>query len=83
MTVTSNWSHYFAQLGENQAFEQATEQTQQAINRLFQESTTPYSGLDPVLLKQQINAVDFTTPSSLKEVITQTNDLIEIGRAHV
>ena len=76
MTVTSNWSHYFAQLGENQAFEQATEQTQQAINRLFQESTTPYSGLDPVLLKQQINAVDFTTPCSLKEVITQTNDLI-------
>lgn len=76
MTTTSNWSEYFAQLGENQAFEQATAQTKAAIDGLFQHTTKPYSGLDPVLLKQQLNAVDFSQPAPLAEVIETTNELI-------
>ena len=76
MTWSNNWSQYFAQLGDNQAFEQATKQTQQAINQLFQEANAPYSGLEPVQLKAQINAVDFSTPSSLENVIQETNALI-------
>jgi diaminobutyrate-2-oxoglutarate transaminase/L-2,4-diaminobutyrate decarboxylase len=76
MTNTNNWSHYFAQLGENQAFEAATEQTQQAINALFKNADKPYSGLNPTLLKQQINAVDFTQAAPLQDVIETTNELI-------
>lgn len=76
MNQANDWSHYFAQLGENQAFEQATAQTQQAINSLFNNADKPYSGLDPALLKQQINAVDFTQATSLEEVIVSTNELI-------
>jgi len=76
MTDTNNWSHYFAQLGENQAFEAATEQTQQAINALFKNADKPYSGLNPTLLKQQINAVDFTQAAPLQDVIESTNQLI-------
>ena len=69
MSQANNWTSYFAQLGENQAFEAATQQTQDAINDLFNTSDKAYSGLEPALLKQQINAVDFSQPASLKEVI--------------
>jgi len=76
MTEHNNWSGYFAQLGENQAFEQAIAQTQLAINGLFKDMDKPYSGCQPNLLKQQINAVDFSQPASLQEVIETTNQLI-------
>jgi diaminobutyrate-2-oxoglutarate transaminase/L-2,4-diaminobutyrate decarboxylase len=76
MSQSNNWSQYFAQLGENQAFEAATQQTQDAINGLFKDTVKPYSGLDPVLLKQQINDVDLSQAVSLKEVIHCTNELI-------
>jgi len=76
MFQANNWTSYFAQLGENQAFEQATQQTQEAINALFKESEKAYSGLPPATLKEQINAVDFSQPESLKDVIANTNELI-------
>ena len=76
MNQGNNWSNYFAQLGENQAFEQATQQTQNAINALFKHSQNAYSGVEPVLLKQQINAVDFSQAVPLQEVIATTNELI-------
>ncbi|MDA7746518.1 aspartate aminotransferase family protein [Psychromonas sp.] len=76
MSQHNNWSHYFAQLGENQAFEEATQQTQNAINSLFKNADKPYSGLAPALLKKQINDVDFSQSASLKEVINSTNELI-------
>ena len=76
MSQANNWTSYFAQLGDNQAFEQATQQTQEAINALFKESEKAYSGLPPATLKEQINAVDFSQPESLKDVIANTNELI-------
>ena len=76
MSQANNWTSYFAQLGENQAFEAATQHTQDAINDLFNTADKAYSGLDPALLKQQINTVDFSQPASLKEVIEITNALI-------
>lgn len=76
MTQANNWTSFFPQLGDNLAFEKATQQTQDAINQLFNDSDKAYSGLAPALLKEQINAVDFSQPASLQEVISTTNELI-------
>jgi len=76
MTQTNDWASFFPQLGENQAFKQASQQTQHAINQLFNESNKAYSGLVPLLLKEQINAIDFSQPTPLEDVINTTNDLI-------
>lgn len=76
MKPENQWIEYFAQLGDNTAFEQAVAQTQIAIKSLFNEENQAYSGLEPAQLKQQINAVDFSQPAPLKEVINSTNELI-------
>lgn len=76
MNQPQQWLQHFAQLGENQAFEQATLQTQEAINDLFKNATQSYSGLDPVELKKQLLAVDFNQAAPLSEVIETTNTLI-------
>ncbi|TEW56125.1 L-2,4-diaminobutyrate decarboxylase [Psychromonas sp. RZ22] len=76
MSQINHWQHYFPQLGENQAFEQATQQTQNAINNLFKNADKAYSGLEPALLKEQINAIDFSQSTPLQEVIDNTNELI-------
>jgi len=76
MKPENQWTDYFAQLGDNTAFDQAVAQTQTAIKRLFDEAKQAYSGLAPAQLKQQINAVDFSHPAPLKEVINSTNELI-------
>ena len=76
MKPENQWTEYFAQLGDNNAFDQAVAQTQIAIKSLFNEANQAYSGLAPAQLKQQINAVDFSQPAPLKEVINSTNELI-------
>jgi len=76
MKPENQWTEFFAQLGDNNAFDQAVGQTQTAIKSLFNEANQAYSGLAPAQLKQQINAVDFSQPAPLKEVINSTNELI-------
>lgn len=72
-----SYSDYFMHLGEkNSPFEDAAAVTQKTINALFQESTQAYSGVDPLKLKAQLEAVDLSTAEPLNDVIESVNQLI-------
>jgi len=74
---SAQWVQHFIQLGNNnQSFEQAAAFTQETINDLFRQADKPYSGLSPVTLKNQLQAVDFNQAESLQSVITAVNELI-------
>ncbi|GLS90236.1 hypothetical protein GCM10007916_13030 [Psychromonas marina] len=71
------YSKYFMHLGENnRPFEDAAAVTQKTINSLFQDSTQAYSGVDPLQLKAQLEAVDLSTAEPLNDVIASVNQLI-------
>lgn len=72
-----NYEQYFMHLGDkNRPFEDAATVTQSSINELFQSSTQAYSGVDPLQLKAQLEAVDLSTAAPLNEVIESVNRLI-------
>tara|TARA_R110001583_G_scaffold9433_8_gene44790 strand:+ start:6249 stop:7736 length:1488 start_codon:yes stop_codon:yes gene_type:complete len=70
-------AQYFMHLGaNNRPFEYAADLTQQSINSLFQEITTPYSGLAPEQLKSQLESIDLSKTEPLVDVIACVNNLI-------
>ena len=72
-----NYQQHFMHLGDNnRPFEEAVAITQKSINSLFQESTQVYSGVDPLKLKRQLEAVDLSTTAPIADVIESVNSLI-------
>ncbi len=73
------WQQHFIQTGQAGAnsFAQAMNQTTQAMKTLFEAVDKPYSGMDPELLKQQIEAINLdASHGSLAQVIEETTDLV-------
>ncbi|RCS73333.1 pyridoxal phosphate-dependent class III aminotransferase [Vibrio casei] len=74
-----DWQQYFIQTGAKGAdsFEQAMNQTTQAMKAVFEAVDKPYSGIDPQLLKAQIEAVNLDSSNSdLQQVINSTTNLV-------
>ena len=72
-----SYSNYFIHLGDkNRPFEDAVAITQTSINTLFQASTQAYSGVAPLQLKAQLEALDLNKIEPLTDVIASVNQLI-------
>ncbi|WP_273859257.1 pyridoxal phosphate-dependent class III aminotransferase [Photobacterium sp. GSS17] len=74
-----DWSQHFIHTGKGGAdrFEAVLNQTTQVLKQVFEETSTPYSGMDPQILKTQINNVDLSNQQlPLERVIEETGDLI-------
>ncbi|MEI6897095.1 MAG: aspartate aminotransferase family protein [Psychromonas sp.] len=72
-----SYKQYFMHLGaNNRPFEYAVDLTQKSINALFQQSSKPYSGLDPEQLKAQLESIDLNKTEPLIDVISEVNHLI-------
>ncbi|MGR2767688.1 pyridoxal phosphate-dependent class III aminotransferase [Photobacterium ganghwense] len=74
-----DWSQHFIHTGKGGAdrFEAVLNQTTQVLKQVFEETSTPYSGMDPQILKALINNVDLSNQQlPLERVIEETGDLI-------
>ncbi|MFY2508466.1 pyridoxal phosphate-dependent class III aminotransferase [Vibrio pectenicida] len=76
-----NWKKYFIQIGidelESDEFNKVMNHTNAMMKTLFEKVSTPYSGLEPQQLEQEINAVDLNNQqSSLIDVISNTVGLV-------
>ncbi|WP_157037782.1 pyridoxal phosphate-dependent class III aminotransferase [Photobacterium aquae] len=75
----AEWRNHFIHTGKGGAdkFEAALNQTTQVLKKVFENTETPYSGMDPQLLKSLINAIDLDNQQlPLDLVIEQTGELI-------
>ncbi|MBD1574041.1 diaminobutyrate--2-oxoglutarate transaminase family protein [Vibrio sp. S17_S38] len=78
-TNHQEWHKHFIQTGENGAnsFEHAMNQATQAMKAVFEAVDKPYSGIDPQLLKAQIEAVDLDSSNDdLQQVIHNNTNLV-------
>ncbi|MFV0574697.1 MAG: pyridoxal phosphate-dependent class III aminotransferase [Vibrio sp.] len=77
--VQNEWQQHFIQTGTNGAnsFEKAMNHTTAAMKAVFEAVDKPYSGMDPQLLKAQIEAVNLDASNSdLQQVINSTTNLV-------
>lgn len=75
----TEWKKHFIQTGKTGADEFASvmNHTTSVMKEMFEQVYKPYSGLDPKVLEEQINAVNLdSSDKSLKEVIAITTDLV-------
>ncbi|MBW3694783.1 aminotransferase class III-fold pyridoxal phosphate-dependent enzyme [Vibrio sp. T187] len=73
------WKKHFIQTGElgSEAFSAAMNHATSAMKAVFEHVERPYSGMEPKLLEQAINAVDLDAKnSSLLDVIDDTAGLV-------
>lgn len=73
------WHKHFIQTGKNGAnsFEHAMNQATQAMKSVFEAVDKPYSGIDPQLLKAQIEAVNLDSSNDdLQQVIQNNTNLV-------
>lgn len=73
------WRSYFIHTGEGGAdeLEVALNQTTQVLKQVFEAADAPYSGLEPLVLKNLINNIDLDDQQlPLETVIEQTGELI-------
>ncbi|WP_413479432.1 pyridoxal phosphate-dependent class III aminotransferase [Vibrio hibernica] len=78
-TNHQEWHKHFIQTGENGAnsFEHAMNQATQAMKTVFEAVDKPYSGIDPQLLKAQIEAVNLDSSNDdLQQVIHNNTNLV-------
>ncbi len=76
---TEQWQKYFVHTGKQGADNYAAvmNHTTAVMKQVFEQVDKPYSGMDPLLLEQKINAVDLNGPATdLQTVIDSTSDLV-------
>ncbi|WP_158587137.1 pyridoxal phosphate-dependent decarboxylase family protein [Motilimonas pumila] len=75
----SPWQQHFIATGPggSEHYQDAMAQTVAQLAHVFEQADKPYSGLDPVALKQQIEAINLSAaPHSLQQVIQHSAELI-------
>ncbi|MDD1781798.1 pyridoxal phosphate-dependent class III aminotransferase [Enterovibrio sp. ZSDZ35] len=78
-TIQNTWREHFIHVGSQGAdgFEAAMNQSTQALKKLFENTDSPYSGIDPMVLRSQIRRAQLgENPQSLSDVIEETSELI-------
>ncbi|UXI02414.1 pyridoxal phosphate-dependent class III aminotransferase [Photobacterium sp. TY1-4] len=73
------WRTHFIHTGEGGAnvLEAALNQTTQVLKQVFESTDAPYSGIEPLMLKNLINNIDLDSQQlPLETVIEQTGELI-------
>ncbi|MEZ8029877.1 pyridoxal phosphate-dependent class III aminotransferase [Enterovibrio norvegicus] len=78
-TLQQNWRDHFIHTGKDgaESFEAAMNATTQALKKIFENTESPYSGIDPTVLASQIRHANLgETPQSLDDVIEETSELI-------
>ncbi|UTV28809.1 pyridoxal phosphate-dependent class III aminotransferase [Photobacterium atrarenae] len=73
------WRAHFIHTGEGGAnvLETALNQTTQVLKQVFESTDAPYSGIEPLMLKNLINNIDLDSQQlPLETVIEQTGELI-------
>ncbi|MGF1681268.1 pyridoxal phosphate-dependent class III aminotransferase [Photobacterium minamisatsumaniensis] len=76
---SNDWHQHFIQTGKggSDAFESALNQTTQALKSVFENTDTPYSGIEPQVLKSMINNIDLdNSQMPLDLVIEQVGEVI-------
>ncbi len=74
-----NWREHFIHTGSQGSndFVKAMNHTASSMKQVFQQIDAPYSGIEPTLLQNAINAVDLDNqPKSLTKVIADTAELV-------
>ncbi|UUM31676.1 pyridoxal phosphate-dependent class III aminotransferase [Vibrio japonicus] len=77
--ANENWKKHFIHTGEmgSAEFAKVMNHTTAAMKSVFEQVNAPYSGLEPKLLENAINAVDLDNKNaSLIDVIGETADLV-------
>ncbi len=78
-SIQRSWRDHFIHVGKQGAdgFEAAMNQSTQALKKLFETTDSPYSGVDPTVLRSQIHRAQLgENPQSLTDVIEETSELI-------
>ncbi|SKA66674.1 pyridoxal phosphate-dependent class III aminotransferase [Enterovibrio nigricans] len=78
-TIQNSWREHFIHVGKHGAdgFEAAMNQSTQALKKIFENTESPYSGIDPTVLQSQIRRAHLgENPQSLSDVIDETSELI-------
>lgn len=78
-SIQRSWRDHFIHVGKQGAdgFEAAMNQSTQALKKLFETADSPYSGVDPTVLRSQIHRAQLgENPQSLRDVIEETSELI-------
>lgn len=77
--TNAKWQKHFIHTGEfgSDEFSSVMNQTTAALKEVFENSNSPYSGLDPKQLEQAINAVNLDNRNApLNDIIGETADLV-------